>query len=307
MTRGQRPLFIGLIIYENRSPMPYTTRHLVSIIVTFLLAVSCSNLRIVYNQLDWFLPAYIDRYINLEDKQYRFVESSVDDLLKWHCQYELPGYAVMLNAIADDLKKENLTKIAINNYRLQMDRFWRDIANQVTPPVVAFFQTITDEQIVQLTKELKQQNDEIREEFIDASHDDIQELLAKRMEGRVERWFDVLDDKQKLIIKDWSTKVTGGQKIWFDNRLKWQSLFLSVIQQYRNDKGRLFTEMNQLINQPEKMRTVEYEKYVNEYQENMLDLLVKLVESITLEQKKYMINALKSYASDFSELSCQAS
>ena len=270
-----------------------------------LFLVGCSNLKIIYRQLDWFLPAYIDQYINLEDLQYRFVENKVDELLHWHCSNELTQYADLLSAIAIDLKDKQIDREKIAFYQSRVDDLWRHLAIQATPAIVEFFSTVSDEQLQQLSRKLDEQNTDIRDDFVDASKEDVRNLLAKRMRGRIERWIDDLEAGQTAIINDWSMKAIGGQKLWFENRMTWQAHFLDAVKNYRQDQKRLSAELNHLINQPDDLRTQEYIQQVKAYRQNIQDLLLRLVTSMTEKQQGYMINSLDSYASDFRDLACQ--
>lgn len=286
--------------------MLFKLKMFICTVVILLNATACSNLKIIYHQLDWFIPAYIDQFISLEDKQYRYVEAKIEDLLKWHCEKELVTYSELLDTFSVDLNNDNLNSKQVIYYREQLDILWTNIVKQASPALVEFFDSTSDDQIQQLSKSIKQQNEEIREKYIDAKYDEVHELLVKRMEDRVERWVDELEDSQKLIILEWSKNAVGGQSQWFENRVNWQNVFFSTIKQYRNNEQKMNTEFIKLFLHPEDYWTVEYKHNVKQYRENLMNLLVRLARSITSQQKAFMLKKLKNYSADFRELSCKA-
>ena len=268
------------------------------------IATGCSSLKIVYRQLDWYIPAYIDQYISLEDRQYRFVEARVDHLLQWHCEKALTEYAIWLETIRSDLLQNRLDLGRIKYLSQQTDNFWKDIIVNSTPSIVEFFTTVSDEQLQQLINKIKERNEELQNEFVKADRNRVRSQLAKRMEDRVERWIDELEPGQQQLIAEWSDNAAIGQKLWFENRLKWQERFFTIIKKHRANPDTLSKELEELFLNPEEYRSPEYRQHALHYRINILELLNKLILSITREQRNYMIRTLKNYATDIRELAC---
>lgn len=65
----------------------------------------CSSVRIAYESASWFLVRELDKALCLEREQRAGLRRSVEGLLRWHRQHELPRYAELLRRVVRGLEK----------------------------------------------------------------------------------------------------------------------------------------------------------------------------------------------------------
>ena len=82
------------------------------IIISIVLSLSltaCFGVKFTYNNIDWFLPWYLDDYLELNDQQEISFDHHLEVLWSWHRINELPQYSELLNVIVSDLDKQAVT------------------------------------------------------------------------------------------------------------------------------------------------------------------------------------------------------
>ena len=271
-----------------------------------LLVTSCSGLKLSYSQLDWFIPAYIDQHISLEDEQYRLIENRIEALLSWHCSTQLARYSSWLNSIADDMKNDRLQLDRIRQHQQVLVSFWSELKVTVYPDLFKLIGTITDQQLIELKEAFDDKNEDLKQDYVDQRRDEVLELLIERMEERIERWVDDLEPAQKEIIKRWGAKVVGDQHLWLKQREIWQSLFLDVMKNNKENPEELKVQLKDLFLNPEQFWTEDYRRHVERYRLSQLVLLRDLIQTITKDQREYFLEKVSSYSNDFRDLTCLA-
>ena len=101
-----------------------TKRFLLVAFVVGLLA-ACSRVQLVYNQLDWLLPYYVETYIDLSDEQGAYLERQVETLLTWHCSTQVSAYADLLREANTDFQQGRMSPERLESYSARLESYWR--------------------------------------------------------------------------------------------------------------------------------------------------------------------------------------
>jgi hypothetical protein len=141
----------------------------VFLIILLLLGVVGCGLRMTYPNLDWLIPWYVADYISLNQEQRSLLEKRLMPALDWHCHTQLPVYAHMLKALANDLDDPGrlLSVERLHAYAEQLNRRWRDIKIQIGPEMAEILASASDKQIAELFENVEQRNNAFKAQYVD--------------------------------------------------------------------------------------------------------------------------------------------
>jgi hypothetical protein len=181
----------------------------VILIILLLLGVVGCGLRMTYPNLDWLIPWYVDDYISLNQEQRSLLEKRLMHALDWHCHTQLPVYAHMLKALANDLDDPGrpLSVERWHAYAEQLNRRWRDIKIQIGPEMAEILASASDKQIAELFENVERRNNAFKDQYVDIPLDQLEQKRRKKMIKRVDRWFSEITPVQKQAIDDWSAAI----------------------------------------------------------------------------------------------------
>jgi len=272
--------------------------------LTLLLGASGCAVRLVYNQLDWAIPWYLDDYLSLEGAQKDQFKRQLDDYLHWHRVDQLPHYASFLREIAVQAQN-GLDRNEIAVIQSRTENFANTLIVQMTPHVVDLFAGVSDRQIEHFYKVLKKSNAEFRVEYIDISERAKRKQAANDARDYVKRWVGGLSDEQDDLVRRWSeTYQPMGEEI-LQGRLAWQTRFREILALRKTQPAQYEQQMRALLIDRNFGRSEQFNSKFEHNSEALISLYQMLDASLSRDQHKRLIKQLNSYADDFVVLSKQ--
>jgi hypothetical protein len=276
--------------------------------VLLLLAIIVGTLsgcgvKLVYNQLDWLIPWYVDDYISLNGQQQAELQKRLSHVLQWHRTTQLTEYTSFLRKTRNDLS-HGLSEEKIDRVMLAFEDSYRTIMRKVAPEMVDMLLSSTDEQKAELYENLAAKNQEYYEEYIEPGEE---ARLAKRIENTrksIKRWVGPLTEQQQAIVDQYARDIIPMDKVRLQYRQLWQSHFRQLLNQGANDANAR-VELEQLLIDP---RDLYSEKYLQKRAANITlvkEMLLQLYATLTEEQKNHFADRLEHYAEVFEELSVE--
>jgi hypothetical protein len=273
----------------------------------FLLAIVLAGCgpRLVYPHLDWLIPWYVSDYISLDSDQKTMLEDRLSKLLDWHCRAQLPAYATTLRALGRDLanSSEPVDTATLKTYNTRLMALWKALLQKIGPDITAILATATDAQIDELFHNLDKQNQKFKKEYVDLPPDELIQNREERMVKRTKYWISKLNPEQKQAVSDWSSQLVPIAGDWIQNRERIQSEARRLLGQ-RRDNPEFRTAIQELIVNPESIRTAEYQRKIDINTAVTIELLVQLNQLLTEKQRSYLLDRIESLAADFGTLSC---
>lgn len=274
------------------------------VVLTLLLGASGCAVRLVYNQLDWAIPWYLDDYLSLEGAQKDQFKQQLDDYLHWHRVDQLPHYASFLREIAVQAQN-GLDRNEIAVIQSRTENFANTLIVQMTPHVVDLFAGVSDRQIEHFYKVLKKSNAEFRVEYIDISERAKRKQAANDARDYVKRWVGGLSDEQDDLVRRWSeTYQPMGEEI-LQGRLAWQTRFREILALRKTQPAQYEQQMRALLIDRNFGRSEQFNSKFEHNSEALISLYQMLDASLSRDQRKRLIKQLNSYADDFVVLSKQ--
>ncbi len=261
--------------------------------------------RLVYPHLDWLIPWYVSDFISLDSDQKNMLEARLSKLLDWHCRTQLPAYASTLRALGQDLVASSppVDAAALQAYSTRLMALWKELLYQIGPDIAAILATATDDQIDELFHNLEKQNQKFKKEYVEMPPDELILNREERLIKRTKYWISTLNPEQKQILADWNLQLASIGVDWLQNRAITQAEARSLLAQRHANPG-FRVAMQELIINPESMRTPEYQRKIDFNTAVTIRHMVRLNKLLSEKQRSYLLDRIESLAADFDILSC---
>ncbi len=164
------------------------------IVVMVALAAACSTARLGYNNADWLVAMYVDRYFDLDGEQKDWFKARMAEHVAWHRREELPRYHRILTdmrtRVENGLEREDLDIVAT-----ELAHRYLALADRLLPDMAHLTASLDTEQIDHFERRLQRRFEAEREE----------EAKTRRRIERIEDWTGRLDDEQRAHVAELMT------------------------------------------------------------------------------------------------------
>jgi len=276
---------------------------LYTVFLTALLA-GCSRIQVVYNQLDWLLPYYLETYTELSDQQSSYLEQQVERLLAWHCSTQVSAYAELLRTASTDFRNNRMTPEKLEDYSNRVEQFWKDIVLRASPAITGLLLDADTAQLRELFDSFQERNQEWLAEYRDTTPGEMHEDYTERMERELERWFGPLQPAQQQAVLAWADRFQPLGMEGLQTRKAWQSRLQELVS-HRDDKAAFQAGIHELFSNPETYRPAAYQKRLDYNRKQTIELVYHVGSVLNAEQRNHLEHQAESVARDFDTLSCE--
>jgi hypothetical protein len=264
-----------------------------------LLLHGCT-VKLLYNQLDWLIPWYLDDYIAFTDQQQAFVEQKVAAQLHWHRTTQLPHYASGLRRLRADLQ-DGLSRSELELYQARLWNYWQHLAHRLIPEASAVLATASNGQVDDLLVYLEAKNQQYYEDYVAVPADEARAKRLQRVQKSFERWLGKLHPVQEQILIDWSQRLRPNHDEHLRFRRQWQANFRDVLAQ-RHDSTRFTPAFLELVLSPEQSQTPSYRQVFEHNAGLVKQMILDIARHMTAPQRTHLSAALASLAEDLEQL-----
>ena len=128
---------------------------LTTVAVLALFISACSSTTFFYNRLDFLIPWYLDRYVDLDREQDRFLDRQLAPFLAWHREEELPRYLTLLEETEQALD-EPVTAQMIEDLSLSVEAAYERVEVRGLEWMISLGEQLSDEQLAEFIDELRE-------------------------------------------------------------------------------------------------------------------------------------------------------
>lgn len=276
---------------------------IVTLLLTCLLS-SCMGIKFTYNNLDWFIPWYLDDYLILDDQQEEVFDHHLEALLKWHRHHELPQYSKLLQQIITDLDKQQITHERLNDYVEQSNLFYQKIIIKSLEQGGQLLADLNDEQLEDMMQTIAESDQEFEEYVKETSFDKRENKRRKSVTKTFRKWLGRLSKSQKQRIRQWSKEVETTLEYRLDYTGQVRIAFRKII---ANRKDLLITKqsLTELVTRPELLMSQQHYQTVERNRLRFRQLLVDMANTLSPKQQARLLKKINRYAKDFMTLSAQ--
>jgi len=268
-------------------------------VATITLFTACTT-KIMYNYLDWIAEWYATDLVTLNDEQDWLLNDAVKSELAWHRKHQLPFYIESLEELEKNIQA-GLSQDHLKKFYTIHEHGWVELKHRLAPTISRLLKTLSDGQINELEKNLKDQENDLAEKYVNKPADELITERSERMVDKIEDWTGSLNKQQIQLIQNWSLKVKPVSKTWIETRKQWQTNLIHILR-YNRDNPDYNNLMKDLFY---KSRKFWPDWYHDAYYQNVdmtLAMFANLTNQLTYKQQQRLLNKIDALKIQFIEL-----
>lgn len=272
----------------------------ITLIFSCLFLIGCST-KLTYNFLDWWLSWNVKNYISLDREQRKALKGQINDFHHWHRNTELPRYSEFLLDVKTRFQQAPMTESEMNAFSTQLLRLWQNSLAQLVAPSTQLIATLSDQQAEEFLKSLSKRQEDLRDEYVDLSAEELIDHRIERMEDFLKTWIGRLSRAQKVRVHHWATNLIPNQEMMLNERERWQAQVAELLKE--RDTENLEERIRRVLLYPENRWSEAYRQNMKTNRGLTISLLVDVNNSLSEKQQQKRDKALQRYIDDFRELS----
>lgn len=267
-----------------------------------LLLGACSRFGLAYRNLDWLLPWRLNDYLALDREQHAWLRPRLRAHLDWHCSVELPRYRDWLQRTQQVLEQPHPDARQLAAQFNEADVALQRIAVAITPTAVELLRGLDPKQVAELYAALDEDNREDREDFLEPPLALQISERAERMERRLRPWLGRLHDRQRVRIARWAREMGGQNRLWLDNRLRWQTELRAALE--ARHSADFPARLTRLLQEREAYYDADYRAAYRRARLALAELFSDLLGSADTRQRERLLHRLRNLGRDLAEQHC---
>lgn len=288
---------------------PFQNRLMYALLTLMLVVVAgCSSLRLAYNNGDTVLYWWLNAYVDLDRDQKGWVREDIDKLFDWHRKTQLKDYVEILRKGQKQVQGNPTQADLMADYSEIKSRT-QSLLLKAAPDLADLARSLKPEQIAQMEKKFKSNNDDYRRKFLTGDQEKRQQLRYKKSMEQFELWFGSFSSEQEAIIRKASDARPLDNEIWLDERMRRQRNVLALVQKVQNEKlGKEATValINTLIKDSfERLEHSDRKAFFDAFENSTAQMILTVIKIATPAQKAHAVKRMQGWIDDFNSLAAQ--
>jgi Family of unknown function (DUF6279) len=269
-----------------------------------LSLLSCSAVKLGYNQLPEITYWWLDGYIDTASPQSARVREEIRGLHAWHRQAELPKVVALAESMQGLAHGQVTPQQTCTVFEEARDRLLA-VTTRVEPALVWLVHQLTPDQLKHLERKLTRNDRKWREEWLDGT---LAERAKRRVKLAVERsedFYGPLQDAQLVAVRTNVAQSTyNPQTAWAERQRRHQDLVQTLEQVHagklddEQTRAALRGWLDRALNPPVPAHRAHAQNTVREGCASA----ALVHNSTTPEQRERAVKRLKAYERDFRDL-----
>ena len=288
---------------------PLHQRFTCAVLVLMLVVVAgCSSLRLAYNNGDTVLYWWLNAYVDLDRDQKGWVREDIDKLFDWHRKTQLKDYVEILRKGQKQVQGNPTQADLMADYSEIKSRT-QSLLLKAAPDLADLARSLKPEQIAQMEKKFRSNNDDYRKKFLTGDQEKRQQLRYKKSMEQFELWFGSFSGEQEALIRKASDARPLDNEIWLDERMRRQRNVLTLVQKVQNEKlGKEATValINTLIKDSfERLEHSDRKAFFDAFENSTAQMILTVIKIATPAQKAHAVKRMQGWIDDFNSLAAQ--
>ncbi len=288
---------------------PFQNRLMYALLTLMLVVVAgCSSLRLAYNNGDTVLYWWLNAYVDLDRDQKGWVREDIDKLFDWHRKTQLKDYVEILRKGQKQVQGNPTQADLMADYSEIKSRT-QSLLLKAAPDLADLARSLKPEQVAQMEKKFKSNNDDYRKKFLTGDQEKRQQLRYKKSMEQFELWFGSFSSEQEAIIRKASDARPLDNEIWLDERSRRQRNVLALVQKVQNEKlGKEATValINTLIKDSfDRLEHSDRKAFFDAFENSTAQMILTVIKIATPAQKAHAVKRMQGWIDDFNSLATQ--
>lgn len=297
--------------FNTQAPHSTPSSRFTYAVLALLLVImaGCSGLRLAYNNGDTVLYWWLNAYVDLDRDQKGWVRDDIDKLFDWHRKTQLKDYVEILRTGQNQLQG-NITQADLMADYSEIKHRTQALLLKAAPELADLARSLKPEQIAQMEKKFKSNNDDYRKKYLSGDQEKRQQLRYKKAMEQFELWFGSFSREQEAQIRKASDARPLNNEIWLDERMRRQQNVLNLVKKVQADKlGKEATTalITTLIRDSfERLEHSERKAFFDAYEASTAQMVLTVIKIATPAQKAHAVKRMQGWIDDFTSLATQA-
>ena len=253
--------------------------HLIVLLLALgFLNVSCSKTTFSYNQLDWLIPWYLGRFVNLDQEQGRYLDSLLDPYLDWHRAKELPQYLKTFENL-EMLLDDELEHADLEYLEDEIERAWIRLEQRSLDWLISLATTLSAKQLEDFLEKLKKQQNKYEDKYLPRTDAEFIDEARKEFKDTLKKYLGSISSEQERFLDSEILDLKRSDQTWLDERARWINRVEKVLERKPGWQNNLKTL---LLNREKNLS----EDYLAVYEWNTLVIRKILVETLNSRSRK---------------------
>ncbi|MDX1722813.1 MAG: DUF6279 family lipoprotein [Pseudomonas sp.] len=283
-------------------PRWFHLRSLLLLIALGMLLAACSQIGLVYRNLDWLIPWQLDDYLSLNREQKAWLKPRLQAHLEWHCSSELPRYIDWLQRSEALIEQAQPSASQLSEQFAELDGAYKRISGAITPTAIELLQSLNPGQVAELYAAMDEDNREDRQDYLEPPLAAQISRRTTRMQQRLRPWLGRLNDVQQARIAEWAHTQGEQNRLWLDNRLRWQTEFRAALDARRSTE--FPARLTRLLQGRGSVYEADSRAAYARSRQALAELLSDLLESADSKQRERLSTRLRDLRRDLTQLAC---
>lgn len=269
-----------------------------------LALAACSTIKLGYNNAETLLLYALNDYLDLSPEQQRFARERVNAVHDWHRATQLPDYAAFVRHAQSRLDGEVTTEEVLQ-FNEGLNSRLAALGERIAPDVARLALTLTPAQLDRLDKKMGGDTRKARGDF---GRGDTHEALEQRVKKYAERadfWLGRLTDEQLELVRDALAEQPAARSYWIEERERRQRELATLLRRIHAERpgeevaaGWIQSYFAELASPPQPERRARAEAY----RQQRAELIARLINHATPQQRTLLNRRLRGFAEDFTAL-----
>jgi hypothetical protein len=271
---------------------------------SLLLLAGCSAVRLAYNQAPHVVYWWLNGYVEFDTEQGDRVHDALAEWFAWHRATQLPDYAGLL-ATAQRQIQHDVTAGEVCQW-VDVLRKRIDVGYEHGVPAMAeLVRTLKAPQLQRLERRYRKADEEFRDDYLQADRAERLEESNKRARSRAEMIYGRLSEVQLALLAQGLAASPFDPERWLaERRLRQREVVdtLRVLQSERADAARTQAALRLFAANAAQSPRQPYRDYQKRLFDHNCQLIARLHNSTTPEQRRHGADRLKGWEDDLRAL-----
>lgn len=293
-----RPIPTGMSVSVKRSFSPSRVYHRLRLLViaAFALAVAaCSRTEMLYENADWLMLRWAGELVDASDAQREAWREPFAATMEEHRRRLLSSLIRWLDDAVEQIDKQPTTD-DIACLMQRADTLYQAHAALALPLAQRVLGDLSAEQVAHLGDEMRERNDEYREDYLQEDQQERHDERVERYVDRLEYWTGDLTDMQVAMVREAVERMPDIAGPWFDYRQRQQQRLLQMLTQSTStDELRVFLTAWWIARSDQSVVLVTQSE---EFRQQWSVLLAQLIGAMSASQRETFADNIRKVRAD---------
>lgn len=269
-------------------------------LLLLVLSLSGCTIKFFYEQIDWLVPWYVDRHLDLSSSQKDSLKQAVSSQLRWHRQTQVPAYISTLKEW-QQLFSAPFSRKQFNGLNQKTQNHLVELSEHLLPDAWRFLLALSPKQRLSVYQLIQKNNQEYYDEYL-ADGIDLANVRLKESKEAAYFWLGSMNDEQEKRLPVLVAKYQSTEPETMKNRERWLLRFKEILESEEGQNLR-FLKFEHLFLSPRDDWSAEYQARFDYNAELSAQLMEEMLKFATLRQRDHLLRRFEKWQEQFQVVS----